>query len=910
MKNSEQIRLEEAREQKAPWKKWGPYLSERQWGTVREDYSENGDAWNYFPHDQARSRAYRWGEDGLGGISDDRQQVCFALALWNGNDPILKERLFGLTNSEGNHGEDVKEYYFYLDSTPTHAYMKYLYKYPQAAYPYSDLIATNRDRGRGQPEYELLDTGVFDQDRYFDVFVEYAKASPEDILIQITVNNRGPEQATLQLLPSLWFRNDWAWGDDVVRPTLRQLAQDETGGIVALSHRDLGERYLYAQGAAEFLFTENETNTERLFGTPNPSPYVKDGIGAYIVHGEKDAVNPEKIGTKVAAHYPLTLGAGESRTIRLRLSDQPLKDPQKAIDKHCGKAFESIFKTRLQEADEFYAGIIPDSLDPDAANVMRQALAGMLWSKQLFFYDVNRWLKEHGIQPLKANQRSSRNDHWGHMVNADVISMPDKWEYPWYAAWDLAFHVTALTLVDADFGKAQLELLLKSRYIHPSGQIPAYEWNFGDVNPPVHAWSTIYTYWSEKAQRGEGDLAWLERSFHKLLLNFTWWVNRKDRAGNNAFEGGFLGLDNIGVFDRSSPLPTGGYLEQADGTAWMALFCQNMVEISAELALTNPAYIEMTTKFIGHFLIISAGMIRPGEEAGMWDEEDGFFYDVLRLPDGRGERLKVRSMVGLLPFCAVTVFERKLAKKYPEVGQTVSNYLKTRPELTAFIHDPLQPGYKDRLLGSTLNEVNLRRVLAIMLDEQEFLSPFGIRAVSRFHQDHPFIYRVGDQEYRVAYLAGESNDGMFGGNSNWRGPIWMPVNMLIIRALLQYYLYYGDSFTIECPTGSGQQMNLYQVAEEIGRRLSSIFLQDEQGKRPVHGSAQKFQEDPHWRDYPLFYEYFHGDTGAGVGASHQTGWTGAIARIMHLFSSSEAQSVLDQGKVDSTIRKSQAVGKR
>jgi hypothetical protein len=894
--NSEQARLEEARTQTAPWKKWGPYLSERQWGTVREDYSDSGDAWNYFPHDQARSRAYRWGEDGLGGISDDRQRVCFALALWNGRDPILKERLFGLTNSEGNHGEDVKEYYFYLDSTPTHSYMKYLYKYPQAAYPYSDLLTTNRERGRGQPEYELLDTGVFDEDHYFDVFVEYAKASPEDLLIQITVHNRGPQPATLQLLPTLWFRNDWSWGDVVARPTLRQAAHDETGGIVALWQRELGERTFYAAEAAELLFTENETNNQSLWGAPNPSPYVKDGVNNYLVHGQQDAVNPAKTGSKVAAHYPLTLGAGESRTIRLRLSDQPLGDPPGAIGEQCGAAFDAVFAARRQEADAFYADVIPASLDPDAANVMRQALAGMLWSKQVFYYDVTRWLSEHGIQPRRSNQRSSRNDHWGHMVNADVVSMPDKWEYPWYAAWDLAFHVTALTLVDADFGKQQLELLLKSRYLHPSGQIPAYEWNFGDVNPPVHAWSTIYTYLLDKAQRGEGDLAWLERSFHKLLINFTWWVNRKDRAGNNAFEGGFLGLDNIGVFDRSSPLPTGGYLEQADGTAWMTLFCQNMVEISAELALANPAYVELTTRFFGHFLLIASGMIRPGEEGCMWDEADGFFYDVLRLPDGRSERLKVRSMVGLLPFCAVTVFDKKLVKQYPEVAQTMREVLQTRAEVTAFIHDPLDPGYNDRLLGSVLNETNLRRVLKVMLDEQEFLSPFGIRALSRVHGDHPYVYRVGDQEYRVPYLPGDSNDGMFGGNSNWRGPIWMPVNLLILRALLQYYLYYGNAFTVECPTGSGQQMTLYEVAEEIGRRLSSIFLQDEQGRRPVHGATRKFQEDPLWRDYPLFYEYFHGDSGAGIGASHQTGWTGAIARIMRLFAVAEAEQVLEQGK--------------
>jgi len=895
----EQKRLEEARKGEAAWKKWGPYLSERQWGTVREDYSEGGDAWNFFPHDHARSRAYRWGEDGIAGISDDRQRLCFALALWNGKDPILKERLFGLTNSEGNHGEDVKEYYFYLDSTPTHSYMKYLYKYPQAAYPYDDLVATNRDRGRGRPEYELLDTGVFDQDRYFDIFVEYAKASPEDLLIQITVHNRGPEPATLQLLPTLWFRNDWSWGEDVARPTLRQVAQDKTGGIVALSHRDLGERCFLAEGASDLLFTENDTDTERLAGTQNPSPYVKDGIDNYIVHGKKDAVNPGKKGTKVSAHYPLTLGAGESRTVRLRLMDQPMGDSPKALGGHFGKGFESVFQARLREADEFYATVVPSSLDQDAAGVMRQALAGMLWSKQFFFYDVGRWLKQHGIQPYKANQRSIRNDRWGHMVNADVISMPDKWEYPWYAAWDLAFHVTALTLVDEDFGKEQLELFLRSRYLHPSGQIPAYEWNFGDVNPPVHAWSTFYTYLTEKAHRGKGDLAWLERSFHKLLLNFTWWVNRKDRSGNNAFEGGFLGLDNIGVFDRSAPLPTGGFLEQADGTAWMALFCQNMVEIGAELSMANPAYVSLTMKFVEHFLMIASGMIRPGEEFGMWDEQDGFFYDVLRLPDGRAQRLKVRSMVGLLPFCAVTIFERKIAEKYPEVVPTVREYLEGRPELMAFIHDPQKPGYKGRLLGSVLNEANLRRVLKILLDEKEFLSPFGIRALSRVHQDHPFTYRVGDQEYRVSYVPGEGDSGMFGGNSNWRGPIWMPVNMLILRALLQYYLYYGKAFTIECPTGSGKQMNLYEVAEEIGRRLTGIFLKDEQGKRPVHGTSRKFQEDPHWKDYPLFYEYFHGDTGAGVGASHQTGWSGAIARVMHLFASSDARKILEQKKGES-----------
>jgi hypothetical protein len=778
--------------------------------------------------------------------------------------------------------------------------MKYLYKYPQAGFPYNDLVVTNRSRGRSQPEYELLDTGVFDHNRYFDVFVEYAKASPEDMLIQITVHNRGAEPATLQLLPTLWFRNDWSWGGDVARPTLRQAAHEKACGLVAASHRTLGDRFFYAEGASALLFTENETNTQRHGGAPNPSPYVKDGIGNFIVHGSKDAVNPEKQGTKVAAHYSLTLGAGESRTIRLRLCDQPMKGTKEALGALFGKPFDTVLKARSQEADEFYAGVIPSSLSPDAASVMRQALAGMLWSKQFYFYDVGRWLQQHGVQPYKPNQRSVRNDHWGHMFNADVISMPDKWEYPWYAAWDLAFHMTALTLVDEEFGKEQLELMLRSRYLHPSGQIPAYEWNFGDVNPPVHAWATVFTYLTEKARRGQGDLAWLERCFHKLLMNFTWWVNRKDRTGNNAFEGGFLGLDNIGVFDRSSPLPTGGYLEQADGTAWMALFCQNMLEIGAELAVANPAYVNLTMKFLEHFLMIASGMMRPSDGGGMWDEEDGFFYDVLRTPDGRSDRLKVRSMVGLLPLCAVTVFEGKLSKKYPEIASVLREYLQARPELMAFIHDPWKPGCEGRLLGSMLNETNLRRVLAIMLDEKEFLSPFGLRAMSRIHHDHPYTYRVGDQEYRVPYLPGDSDSGLFGGNSNWRGPIWMPVNMLVVRALLQYYHYYGNSFTIECPTGSGRQMNLFEVAQEIGRRLTTIFLKDEQGKRPVHGTARQFHDDPHWKDYPLFYEYFHGDTGAGVGASHQTGWTGAIARLMHLFATVDAKETLRRTKEEVT----------
>ena len=892
--HAEQQRLEDARDQGVAWRKWGPYLSERQWGTVREDYSHSGDAWGYFTHDQARSRAYRWGEDGLGGISDDQQRLCFALALWNGKDPILKERLFGLTNSEANHGEDVKEYYFYLDSTPTHSYMKYLYKYPQAAYPYDDLIETNRRRSRHEFEYELIDTGVFDHDRYFDVFVEYAKASPEDILIQITIHNRGPEPATLHVLPTLWFRNVWSWGAEASRPVLRQT---QSGGVAA-SHPELGERLFHADGAAALLFTENETNNERLFSAPNRTPYVKDGIDRYIVHGQQDAVNPEKTGTKASAHYPLTVGAGASQTLRLRLSDVAPAAPASTKPGSFGSAFDAVMRARRQDADEFYAAVIPASLDADATNVMRQALAGMLWSKQFYYYDVDTWLEERGADPFKPKRRAaSRNDHWHHMHNAEIISMPDKWEYPWYAAWDLAFHVLPLTLVDEDFGKAQLDLMLREDYLHPSGQLPAYEWNFGDVNPPVHAWATIFTYRLEKARRGQGDVEWLERAFHKLMLNFTWWVNRKDRSGNNVFEGGFLGLDNIGVFDRSAPLPTGGYLEQADGTAWMALFCQNMLEIAVQLTLERPAYLDMCLKFVEHFLWIASSMVHAGEDVGMWDEEDGFFYDVLRLPDGRAERLKVRSMVGLLPLCAVTVFEGELRGKYPEVGQRLRRFLEARPELTAFIHDPTKPGQAGRWLAAVLNEEKLRRVLSKMLDEKEFLSPYGLRSISRYHAEHPYVFRVGDQEYGVSYLPGESDSGMFGGNSNWRGPIWMPVNALIIRALLQYYIYYGNTFTIECPTGSGQMMNLYQVAEELTRRLASIFLRDGQGRRPVYGGTRKFQEDPHWRDYLLFYEYFHGDNGAGLGASHQTGWTGVIARAMHLFATSTSEQVLELGKV-------------
>lgn len=895
----EHVRLDEARRKARPWKLWGPYLSERQWGTVREDFSEGGDAWNYFTHDQARSRAYRSGEDGLAGISDDEQRLCFALTLWNGVDPILKERLFGLTNSEGNHGEDVKEYYFYLDSTPTHSYMKCLYKYPQEAYPYADLVESSRRRSRSEFEYELLDTGVFDQDRYFDVFVEYAKVSPEDVLIQITVHNRGPDTATVDVLPTLWFRNRWSWQNDTLLPELEQVSGAAGVSVVKATETKLGTCFLYCDREPTLLFTENETNTLRIFGVPNRTPYVKDSIDRFVVHGEASAVNPARRGTKVAAHYRLTINAGQSQRVQLRLSDVAPNGFREGNGKQgapFGMAFESIMKQRIDEADEFYATIVPASLHADAALVMRQALAGMLWTKQFYLYDVDRWLEERGSDPFKETRKQSpRNDHWHHMYNGDILSMPDKWEYPWYAAWDLAFHVVALTLVDPEFGKRQLKLMLRERYMHPNGQIPAYEWNFGDVNPPVHAWSAIFTYTLEKMKTGQGDRDWLKSCFHKLLLNFTWWVNRKDRNGRNVFEGGFLGLDNIGVFDRSAPLPTGGYLEQADGTAWMALFAQNMLQIAAELSITDADYGEMAVKFAEHFLWIASSMAKLGGSVGMWDEEDGFFYDVLRLPDGHAERLRVRSMVGLLPLCAATTFDSEALEKYPKLGRRLQQFLESRPEIRTAIHDPTKVGVGGRRLAAILDEHKLRRVLAKMLDESEFFSPYGIRSLSRYHADHPYVFHAGGQEYRVGYLPAESDTSMFGGNSNWRGPIWIPVNALILRALLQYFTYYGDDFSVECPTGSGRQMNLYQVAEEIARRLTRIFLRDENGQRPVYGGTRKFQDDPHWRDLILFFEYFHGNNGAGLGASHQTGWTGVIARIMHVFATTTPEQMLRLG---------------
>jgi hypothetical protein len=892
VQDPESVRLEEARTAKTPWRKWGPYLSERQWGTVREDYSNDGNAWDYFTHDQARSRAYHWGEDGLAGISDEKQLLCFSVALWNGRDPILKERMFGLTNSEANHGEDVKEYYFYLDSTPTHSYMKYLYKYPQAEYPYNNLIETNKRRNRNDMEYELLDTGVFNGDRYFDVLVEYAKQSPEDLLIQISVSNRGPESATLQVLPTLWFRNTWTWWPGTPKPSLKQVLSQKGSQAVAASHADLGERYLYCEGDVPLLFTENETNTERIFGTPNSSPYVKDGINNYVVEGKRGLVNPEKTGTKSSAHYQLNVGAGKTATIRLRLSDAA---PSAVGDPF--KSFATTMRTRQGEADEFYKCITPTRVSEDEALVMRQAMAGMLWSKQYFFFDVDLWLREHGDDPMKPSARSMRNSEWFHMVNQHIISMPDKWEYPWYAAWDLAFHTIALSTVDTDFAKEQLDLMLQEFFLHPTGQIPAYEWNFSDVNPPVHAWATLFLYRTEQAVKGQGDYEFLKRSFAKLMLNFSWWVNRKDRFGKNLFEGGFLGLDNIGVFDRSSPLPTGGHLEQADGTAWISMFCQNMAEISVELATYDSFYEEMAIKFVDHFLWIARAMNQTGPE-GMWDEEDGFYYDVLRHPDGSAQRLKVRSMVGLLPLCATTVIEPWQRERVPRVGKIMFERLKRMPELLESIHvtGPGHFGYNERGMAALVNENRLRRILTRMLDENEFLSPYGIRAVSRYHDEHPFIVDVQGQQYRVNYLPAESDTGMFGGNSNWRGPIWMPVSAVLIRALLSFYLYYGDNFKIECPTGSGKLMNLFEVAKEIANRLTRIFLKDKSGRRPVYGGTEKFQTDSLWRDHILFFEYFHGDNGAGLGASHQTGWTGLVGKLIELFGRIDGQQFLDVGK--------------
>jgi mannosylglycerate hydrolase MGH1-like protein len=882
-------RLIAAREQQVPWKQWGPYLSERQWGTVREDYSRDGSAWDYFTHDQARARAYGWGEDGLAGISDDKQRLCFAIALWNGVDPILKERLFGLTNSEGNHGEDVKEYYFYLDSTPTHSYMKWLYKYPQRAYPYEELVKTNRARSRHELEYELIDTGVFDDDRYFDVFVEYAKATPGDILIKVSAVNRGPDAATLHLLPTLWFRRTWSAGQDDARPRLEVATAPPGTSAVAASHHDLGAHWLLCEGDVPLLFTENATNDAKLFGGRNEEPFVKDGIDEYVVHGRSDAVNPARTGTKAAAHHRLEIPAGETRVVRLRLVDVA-PDARETF----GPAFDETMATRLREADAFYDAISPPSLSPDERAVMRQALAGMLWSKQYYFFDLDAWLAGHGNHPLLGMATpGARNVDWFHMVNDDVIAMPDKWEYPWYAAWDLAFHTVTLAMVDLDFAKHQLELMLRDVYQHPSGQLPAYEWNFGDVNPPVHAWAALYIYYEEKARSGAGDLRFLRRAFNGLVLNFTWWLNRKDPLGHNVFEGGFLGLDNVGVFDRSKALPTGGRLEQADGTAWMVLYSQNMLEIALELAANDPVYEDSALRFFEHYMWVAAAMDRIGENNDeMWDEQDGFFYDVLRLPDGRATRLKVRSMVGLLPLCASTTLEAAVMERFPRLRERAQRFLKYHYELVSNIAAPDRPGMGGRRLLSVLNEAKLRRILGYLLDESEFLGTHGIRALSRYHLEHPYVFWVGGEAYRVGYEPAESSTGLFGGNSNWRGPIWMPMNALIVRALLQLYAYYGDAFTVECPTGSGSRMTLFEVAREIGRRLAAIFLRGPDGRRPVFGDVKKLQTDPHWRDHLQFYEYFHGDNGAGIGANHQTGWTGLVAKVLQLFGTISAETVL------------------
>jgi Glycosyl hydrolase family 63 C-terminal domain len=870
---AEQTRLDESRDRKAHWKRWGPYLSERAWGTVREDYSPYGNAWEYFPHDHARSRAYRWNEDGLAGISDRHQKICFALALWNGHDPILKERLFGLTGNEGNHGEDVKEYYFYLDSTPTHSYMKYLYKYPQRAYPYAELVEENRRRDKGAKEFELLETGVFAGNRYFDVQVEYAKNTPEDLLVLVTVSNRGPEPARLHVLPTLWFRNTWTWGAKAPRPVLR--AAEQAGTVVEVLEPEYGTRWLSCEGARELLFTENDTNNRRLFDADNAVPFVKDGINDFIVSGARDAINPEQTGTKVSAHYPLEIAAGQSVTLRLRLSDVR---PAAGV----GSDFDRIFADRRREADEFYATVIPPDISADAANVMRQSLGGLLWSKQFYHYVVKDWIEgDPGLPPPPAERRNGRNREWSQLFNADVISMPDKWEYPWYAAWDLAFHCVPLALVDSDFAKDQLSLLLREWYMHPNGQLPAYEWALGDVNPPVHAWAAWRVYKIEKKRRGKGDLVFLARVFHKLLLNFTWWVNRKDPEGMNVFQGGFLGLDNIGVFDRSAPLPTGGHLDQSDGTSWMAMYTLNLLAIATELARYDPAYEDVASKFWEHFLYIAHAMNNRGSDGlALWDDEDGFFYDVLHLPAGERRPLKIRSMVGLVPLFAVETLEPELLAKLHGFRRRLEWFIDHRKDLTANVACMRTRGRGDRRLLAIVNPDQLRSVLKVMLDEREFLSPYGVRALSRVHKDQPYVLSVDGREHRVDYEPAESSTGLFGGNSNWRGPIWFPVNYLIIESLQKFHHYLGDQFLVECPTGSGQMMTLWQVAEEVSRRLCRLFLRDGNGRRPVYGDIQTFQADPHWQDLILFHEYFNGDDGSAVGASHQTGWTGLVAKLL------------------------------
>jgi hypothetical protein len=861
--------MEEGRAHRAHWNRWGPFLSERAWGTVREDYSASGSAWEYLPHDHARSRAYRWSEDGLAGICDRHQRICFALALWNGRDPILKERLFGLNGNEGNHSEDVKEQYFYLDNTPTHSYMKCLYKYPHAEFPYGRLLAENRGRTRQDPEYELLDTGVFAENRYFDVFVEYAKAAPDDILVRVEVFNRGPEAATLDVLPTVWFRNRWSWGYTEERPELHR----GSGGI-ELDEPYYGRRWLYAKGDPELLFTENESNAPRLWGF-GAAGYFKDGIGDLIVHGNRAAVNPEGRGTKAAAHYTLALDAGKSAVLELRLADAWIEDP-------FGPAFSQTFVSRANDANDFYATVTPRDLSIDARAVMRQAFAGMLWSKQYYHYVVRDWLCGDPKMPVPPAERlHGRNHEWTHLYNADVISMPDKWEYPWYAAWDLAFHCLPLALVDSQYAKEQLVLMTREWYMRPNGQLPAYEWALGDVNPPVHAWAAWRVYKIEHKRRGKPDRAFLERIFHKLLLNFTWWVNRKDAQGRNVFEGGFLGLDNIGVFDRSAPLPGGGFIEQADGTGWMAMYCLNLLTIALELAREDSAYEDVASKFWEHFLHIAHAINHLGDDGdGMWDEEDGFFYDVMHLPGGKHVPLKVRSAVGLIPLFAVETLEPRLMDQFPGFKRRVEWFIANRRDLTRNVASMVVPGRGERRLLSIASPKQLGRILKRMLDEEEFLSPFGIRSVSRFHKEHPYSLTVDGQEHRVNYEPGESATGLFGGNSNWRGPVWFPLNYILIESLQKFHHYLGDEYRVECPTGSGHRMTLWEVAAEISRRLSRLFLKDDDGRRPVNGANECFHSDPNWRDLVLFYEYFHADNGTGLGASHQTGWTGLVAKLL------------------------------
>jgi hypothetical protein len=872
----EEQRLEESRLRESHWKRWGPYLSERQWGTVREDYSPYGTAWDYFPHDHARSRAYRWGEDGIAGICDRHQYLCFALALWNGRDPILKERLFGLTGGEGNHGEDVKECYYYLDSTPTHSYMKYLYRYPQQEFPYNWLVEENRKRGRRDFEFELVDTRIFSGNRFFDVYVEYAKATPEDILIRISAYNRGPETASLDLLPTLWFRNTWSWGRDNWRPTLAG-AEDLSGAaVIRAEHRYYGPRWLVCQDHPELLFTENETNFQRLFGVGNRTPHVKDGINDYIVHGVRNAVNPLPEGTKVAASYHVPIPPGQSTILRLRLTgDQPSEDA-------LSDGFDTVFEQRIAEANEFYSNVIPPTLSADAQNVFRQAMGGLFWSKQFYHYDVRTWLEgDPAGPPPPPERRMERNHSWVHLYNSDVITMPDKWEYPWYAAWDTAFHCVATAIVDPDYAKEQLILLLREWYQHPNGQLPAYEWAFSDVNPPVHAWAAWRVYKIEARRRGEADREFLEKVFHKLLLNFTWWVNRKDPDGRNVFEGGFLGLDNIGVFDRSKPLPTGGHIEQSDGTSWMGMYCLDMLAIAMELARDDPAYEDVASKFFEHFVYITQAMNnRGGHGISLWDEKDGFYYDVLHLPNEQHDFMKVRSMVGLIPLFAVEVLEPEALDRLPGFKRRMQWFLDNVPNVPHHIEMTQKSEVGIRRQLSIVSRRKLVRMLHYMLDEQEFLSAHGIRGVSKFHARNPYVLAFDGQEHRVDYDPAESTGGLFGGNSNWRGPVWFPLNFLLIESLQRFHYYYGDCLTVECPTGSGRMMTLWEVAEEISRRLTSIFLRGSDGRRPVFGGNELFQSDPHWRDLIPFYEYFHGDNGAGLGASHQTGWTALVAKLL------------------------------